>query len=275
MQSKEYVKYIVGSISIILGALIFIGTFLPIVSGVIDFGIFGFSLSGGYGYNFTNITVKYNPLFNNLSAEFFNLLNPSWIFTWSLFYPVFYNTLFNSSIFAMLTILILIIALSVIILGILNLFFGSRSSAPSIICLVAGGIVIILSILLFIMFRNEVLLGIKTLHEMIELNEGYIWPGMTISATPLGGFYLTFIPALGIVGLSIFSVGFIQTQKSKEKFIEEPLKKKEIYGMKTSEIKSSRDVAVEKDIRINYCPNCGEKIESLSQKYCQNCGHKL
>ena len=275
MQSKEYVKYIVGSISIVIGTLILIGTFLPIASGLIDFGIYGFSLSGSFGFNFYYITVQYNPLFNNLSAVHTAPLEPYWVFLWSLTYPFFYNTLFNSTTFTLLAVLILIITIAVIILGILNVFFGDKSSAPSIICLVAGGIVIGLSILEFIMFRNKIVLEIKILHEMISLMGGTIWPESTISASPLGGFYLTFIPALGIIGLSIFSVAFIHTQKREGETVGKEISKKKIYGEGISETKISREVGVEKELKINYCPNCGEKIESPSQKYCQNCGHKL
>jgi len=276
MQSREVFKYIVGSIFIVIGALIFIGTFLPIGSGLIDYGLFGFSLSGGYGFGLSNITVRYNPLFNDLSAEFFSLFNPFWAFGWStIFYPLFYNSLFNSTIFTILTVLILIIAIAVIIVGILNLFLGNKSSALSIICLVAGGIVIVLSIFEFIMFKNRILVGIKNLHEMIELNGGYILPAMTVSATPLGGFYLILIPAFGIVGLSIFSVVFIQTQKRKEKSVGEAAIKKEVYGEEISDKEISREVSIEKGFKPKYCPNCGEKIENPRQKYCQNCGQKL
>jgi hypothetical protein len=250
---KQVVKYIVGSIFIVIGALIFVGTLLPIASGLIDYGFFSISLSGDYDYSFAYITVRYNPLFNDLSAEFFSLENPYWAFAWStLFYPIFYNALFDSTIITILTVLILIIAITMIILGILNLFFGSRSSAPSIISLIAGGIVIVLSILEFIMFRNRILGGIKNLHEIIELIGGYILPGMTISARPLGGFYLILIPAIGVIGLSIFSMAFIQTQKRKEKFVEKPLIKKEVYKGKPSEVKTFEEKAVKKDIIIYY-----------------------
>jgi len=197
MDLKKSSRFI-GVLILILAVIAVIGSLLTTTTGKIDFIIAG-------------MKVEYTPLFSEIEYEVWNYYLG---FPEILYYELFLNELFsrlgsklllpsNASLYA---IIILIVGIISAIIGIIELT-GRIAVALVVLTLIFGVVLIVLPIIEFYMFKNEIFETSKTLY-FIFLFPWYIdlilFLIFEIETTIAIGFYLILIPAALSTIISIY-----------------------------------------------------------------------
>ncbi|TXT66332.1 MAG: membrane protein of unknown function [Promethearchaeota archaeon] len=216
MSENKNLEILINIIIVAAGILIFIGALLPIAEGVIDFGIFKINLSGSVDISLAKSTISFNFLLNRISVEFFAIDLFALLGLYDIILSDLFPNLISSPILTFIPVLILIIGIFIALLGVLRLLHDFKileggdailrndSMVMTILFIIAAGAVIVLPIIEFVIVSTQVVDGAKMLHELFGIllfNE--IFPELTTSATPLGGFYLTLISAIGLLVMFI------------------------------------------------------------------------
>jgi hypothetical protein len=190
----------IGIFILIASVIVVIGSLLTIARGEIDFIIAG-------------IKLEYTPLFSEIEYDVWNYYRG---FPEILYYELFLNDLFsklgsklllpsNASLYA---IIILIVGLISAFVGIIELI-GRIAVALLVLTLIFGIILIVLPIIEFYMFKNEIFETSKTLY-LIFLFPWYIdlifFLLYEIETTVAIGFYLILIPAAILTIISIYAL---------------------------------------------------------------------
>lgn len=198
-----------------VGILAFIGAFLPIARGTIDFGFFYYNIYTELNWTIIDLNVIFNPLLNKITAEWFDPLNIYVLLgITDQIHTLLFNFLFSIPMLTRLAFIILLVGIAIAVFGLLKLlkalnviggadaFLGSRSLILPVIFFACGGLLIVLLIVEFFIFKNKIMEGIATFEQILRLPSFFL--DLTTQTRPLAGFYLILIPALGVEAISIY-----------------------------------------------------------------------
>jgi hypothetical protein len=193
-----FIDYI-GIVFLIVGGLVIVGTLLPFSVATIDLV-------------FTRAELAFNPLFGEMIVKAYEDL-PG-------LFSLLYTSLFSGAIPSSLTVLsmiVLVLGVIIAVFGLLEMlkekvdflgFLKDKSIGISIFYLALGGATIVFSLILYFIFRGQLIEGIQNLYLIMEIFVfgnvpilGFIL--LSVETLPNFGFYLISIPALVVVLISI------------------------------------------------------------------------
>lgn len=201
----------IGVFMIILGAIVVIGAFLTLSEGTISFLLVG-------------LDVEYTPLFGELELTFWDLYSGDFLINY-LLYEAILNELFSnvfsnivlSSSSSIYSILIIILGGVVALIGILEAT-ERISLIVVVLTLILGVALIVLPIVEYYTFKNEILEEIYLFYFIGGRYIDYLFPWSIVffdpillffmekSATVGIGFYIIVIPASVITLISLIAI---------------------------------------------------------------------